>query len=81
MNKSHLVISAESVKQKQPCIAICGAEIASADICYFWDETAMGGLLVAPRGICSTCDGLLQASRTKGYVYGVRDAAKERQCQ
>jgi hypothetical protein len=78
MSKTHLVISAESVKQKQPCTALCGVEIQSADIWRFWDETAMGGLLVAPRGTCSACDGLLQTSRSKGYVFGCRDYANRR---
>jgi hypothetical protein len=72
MPRGHLVAREQSLSQNDACTALCGAEIQHVDLLYFWDETQMGTLLVAPRGICSKCAAILPSLEgPKLYVYGV----------
>ncbi len=74
--KAHLVMSDTALASQKACTAICGTEIAKADLCYFWDETEMGRLLAAPRGICRYCAESLNDGRNRMYVYGVKEWEK-----
>lgn len=55
-NQAHIVYSEAPLPENVNHLAVCGAIIHRAKLCFLWDEQTMGEPLdLRPNGLCKDC--------------------------
>lgn len=77
MPKTHLISSAEPLKEHQDLVAACGAKVTKAEFRFFFNDGELPTRIWEALSAITTCGKCLKKDLDGKYVYGISEGEKD----